>query len=111
MTPPELGDLLKQAQEAQAKIAKLQEALAQRRIEGEAGGGMVTVVVSGALRILEIKIDPSLFQAGDQEMIQDLTAAAINAALSNAQRIAQEEFQRASMGLQLPGMPGPGDSR
>jgi hypothetical protein len=108
MTPPELGDLLKHAQEAQAKLGKIQEALAQRRIEGEAGGGMVTVVVSGALRILEIKIDPSLFKAGDQEMIQDLTAAAVNAAISNAQRIAQEEFQRASMGFQLPGITGPG---
>jgi hypothetical protein len=111
MTPPELGDLLKQAQEAQAKIAELQEALAKRRIEGEAGGGMVVVAVSGALRILEIKIDPSLFKAGDQEMIQDLTAAAINAALTNAQRIAQEEFQRASAGFQLPGIPGPGGPR
>ena len=109
MTPPELGDLLKQAQEAQAKIAKLQETLAGRRIEGEAGGGMVVVAVSGALRILEIKIDPSLFQSGDQEMIQDLTAAAINAALANAQRMAQEELQRASMGFRLPGVSGPGN--
>jgi DNA-binding YbaB/EbfC family protein len=109
MTPPELGDLLKQAQEAQAKIAKLQETLAKRRIEGEAGGGMVVVAVSGALRVLEIKIDSALFKAGDQDMIQDLTAAAINAALANAQRIAQEEFQRVSMGFQLPGNTEPGN--
>jgi len=109
MTPPELGDLLKQAQEAQAKIAELQKKLAQRRIEGEAGGGMVVATVSGAMRILEIKIDPSLFAAGDQNMIQDLTAAAVNAALTKAQQIAQEEFQRASMGFQLPGMAGPGN--
>jgi len=111
MTPPEISDLLKQAQEAQAKIAELQQSLAKRRIEGESGGGMVVVVVSGALRILEIKIDPSLFAAGDQGMIQDLTAAAANAALTNAQRMVQEEIQRASIGFQLPGAAGPGDPR
>jgi hypothetical protein len=111
MTTPDIGSLLKQAQEAQTKIAELQASLATRRIEGEAGGGMVTVAVSGALRVLEIKIDPSLFAAGDQQMIQDLTAAAINSALGNAQRMVQEEIQRASMGLGMPGMPGPGIPR
>ncbi len=109
MTPPELGDLLKQAQEAQAKIAELQRSLAQRRIKGESGGGMVEVVVSGALRVLEVKIDPSLFAAGDQAMIQDLTAAAVNAAMTNAQQMVQEEFQRASIGFQLPGAVEPGN--
>ncbi len=108
MTPPELSDFLEKAQAAQAKIADLQRDLASRRIEGEAGGGMVTVVASGALRILEVRIEPSLLEGGDREMIQDLTAAAVNAALTNAQRMVQEEFQRASIGIQLPGAAGPG---
>lgn len=108
MTPPELSDFLEKAQAAQAKIAELQRGLASRRIEGEAGGGMVTVVASGALRILEVRIEPSLLEGGDREMIQDLTAAATNAALTNAQRMVQEEFQRASIGIQLPGAAGPG---
>jgi DNA-binding protein YbaB len=68
---------------------------------------MVTVVATGALRILEIRIEPSLLESGDASMIQDLTAAAVNAALTNAQRMVQEEFQRASIDIQLPGSVGP----
>ena len=68
---------------------------------------MVTVVATGALRILEIRIEPSLLESGDASMIQDLTAAAVNAALTNAQRMVQEEFQRASIDIQLPGSAGP----
>jgi DNA-binding protein YbaB len=68
---------------------------------------MVTVVATGALRILEIRIEPSLLESGDASMIQDLTAAAVNAALANAQRMVQEEFQRASIDIQLPGSVGP----
>ncbi len=109
MTPPQLSDFLEKAQAAQAKIAELQRDLAMRRIEGEAGGGMVKVVANGALRILEVRIESSLLEAGDREMIQDLTAAAVNAALTNAQRMVQEEFQRASIGIQLPGTASPGE--
>jgi DNA-binding YbaB/EbfC family protein len=102
MTNPDMGELLAKAQEAQAKLASLQQDLARRSVEGNAGGGMVTVKASGAMRILEIRFEPSLFESGDQQMIQDLTAAAVNAALTNAQRMVQEEFQRASIGFQLP---------
>ncbi len=109
MTPPELSDFLEKAQAAQAKIAELQRDLASRRVEGEAGGGMVKVVATGSLRIVEVRIEPSLLEAGDRDMIQDLTAAAVNAALMNAQRMVQEEFQRASIGIQLPGAADPGD--
>jgi hypothetical protein len=109
-SPPELSDLLRKAQEAQAKIADLQRELARRRVEGESGAGMVTVVATGALRILEVRIEPSLLESGDREMIQDLTAAAVNAALTKAQRMVQEELQRASIGMQLPGMAGSGGS-
>ena len=107
MTTPDFADLFQKAQQAQQKIAELQRDLAQRRVEGEAGGGMVTVVATGALRILEIRIEPSLLESGDSSMIQDLTAAAVNAALTNAQRMVQEEFQRASIDIQLPGSVGP----
>jgi hypothetical protein len=79
----------------------VQQQLAARRIEGAAGGGMVTVVVTGDLRVLEIRIEPSLFVSGDRQMIQDLTAAAVNAALANAQRVVQEELQRHTATLRL----------
>lgn len=108
MSQPDMNDLLAKAQEAQAKLASLQQSLARRSVEGSAGGGMVTVKATGELRVLEIRIEPSLLNSGDHGMIQDLTAAAVNAALANAQKMVQEEFQRASVGFQLPvPMPGP----
>jgi DNA-binding YbaB/EbfC family protein len=113
LTGPDLGEIFAKAQEAQAKLAGLQRELASRRVEGSAGGGMVTVVATGGLRILEIRIEPALANGGDLAMLQDLTAAAVNAALVNAQRMVQEELQRASIGFQLPGAPaagGPGET-
>jgi len=57
---------------------------------------------TGALRVLSISIEPALFTSGDREMLQDLTAAAVNAAIANAQRLMQEEVQKASTALGLP---------
>jgi DNA-binding YbaB/EbfC family protein len=105
MSKTDLGKLLAQAQQIQARMAEVQRDLARRRFEGSAGAGMVTAVASGELRILEIRIEPELLQSGDREMLQDLTAAAVNAALSNAQRGVQEELQRVSGGLSIP-VPG-----
>lgn len=93
MSQPDLSALLEKAKQMQTRLAEVQRELAQRRIEGSAGGGMVTVVATGDLRILEIRIEPSLLASGDREMLQDLTAAAVNAALANAQRAAQEALQ------------------
>jgi nucleoid-associated protein EbfC len=101
MSQPDLTTLLAKAKQMQTRLAEVQRELAQRRIEGSAGGGMVTVVVTGDLRILEIRIEPSLLASGDREMIQDLTAAAVNAALANAQRAVQEELQRHPVTLGL----------
>ena len=98
MNPQDLEQLMGQAQAAQSKLAELQRELALRRIEGSAGGGMVTAVATGELRILSIHIEPSLLASGDRDMLQDLTAAAVNAALMNAQKMVQEELQRASVG-------------
>ena len=101
MSQPDLADLLTKAKQMQTRLAEVQRELAQRRIEGASGGGMVTVVATGDLRILEIRIEPSLLASGDREMLQDLTAAAVNAALANAQRMVQEELQRHSATLGL----------
>ena len=99
MSQPDLGALLAQAQQMQAKMAELQRDLARRRVEGSAGGGMVRAVVSGELRVLELHVEPDLIASGDRNMLQDLCAAAVNAALTNAQRLMQEEIQRVSGGL------------
>lgn len=103
----DLGQLLEKAREAQQRLQALQKDLARRRVEGSAGGGMVRAVASGELRILELHIEPSLLETGDLAMLQDLTAAAVNAALTSAQRMIQEEMQKASSGLGLP-FGGPG---
>jgi len=105
-SPPDLPQILAQAQKLQAKMGQLQRELAVRRFEGSAGGGMVTAVVSGELRVLEIRIENTLVEDKDREMIQDLAAAAVNAALGNAQRGVQEEMQRLTGGLSLPGLGG-----
>jgi DNA-binding YbaB/EbfC family protein len=100
--PPDIGKLLAQAQQMQAKVVELQRELALRRVEGSAGGGMVTAVATGELRIVELSIEPGLAESGDRQMIQDLCAAAVNAALGEAQRMVQQEFQKLSGGMAIP---------
>ena len=102
----DLGDLMAKAQQAQAKLQELQRELAARKVEGTSGGGMVRVEASGARRVLRIEIEPSLVATGDHAMLQDLVAAAVNAALTNAQRMVQEEMQRASAQFSLPSFGG-----
>lgn len=106
MSPPDMNEVIAQAQQMQARMAQLQRDLALRSFEGSAGGGMVTATATGELRITAIAIEEQLLSGGDREMIQDLTAAAVNAALANAQRSVQEEFQKLSGGLRLPGVGG-----
>jgi DNA-binding YbaB/EbfC family protein len=103
MSAPDLGALLRRAQEVQERMAALQRELSRRRIEGSAGAGMVRAVVTGELRVLEIEIDPQLLASGDRSMLQDLIAAAVNTALGQAQRIVQEELQRAATSMQVAG--------
>jgi DNA-binding YbaB/EbfC family protein len=104
MNPSDLKELMVKAKQAQAKMAEIQRELAVRRVEGSAGGGMVTAVATGELRILKVEIEPSLLATGDREMIQDLTAAAVNAALGGAQKMVQEEIQRASATIAVPNL-------
>lgn len=106
MSNPDLGAWLRRAQEMQGRLAALQRELARRTVQGSAGAGLVTATVSGELRVLAIEIDPKLLAEGDRALLQDLTAAAVNAALQNAQRMVQEEMQRAAGALGLPGAPG-----
>ena len=105
MSQPDLSQLFAKAQEMQSRLAKVQQDLARRTVEASAGGGMVTVVASGELRIIEIRIEPGLVESGDRAMLQDLVAAAVNAALADAQKMVQEEMQRVA-GLPLVAAPG-----
>lgn len=108
-SPQDINKLLQQAQQMQAKVAELQRSLASKTFEGSSGGGMVKARASGELRIMKIEIEAGLIAGDDREMLQDLVAAACNAALENAQRGVQQEFQRLSGGMPgFPGFPGGG---
>ena len=103
---PNMGNLLKQAQQFQTKIAKLQEELEDRTVEASAGGGMVTVVVNGRQELLSINIEPEVINSDDKEMLQDLIQAAINDGLSKAKEMVNEEMGKLTRGLNLPNIPG-----
>lgn len=104
MSQGDVGGLLAKAQQMQERLVQLQQELAQRSVEAQAGGGMVTVVATGDLRIRSVRIEPSLLESGDLDMLQDLVAAAVNAALAQAQRMVQEEMQKAAGMAGLPGL-------
>ena len=102
----DLGGLLRQAQALQERLASAQEELATKTVEGTAGGGMVTAVVNGRLEIVSVRIDPTLLDPPDREMLQDLVVAAVNAAVRAAQKMMGEEMGKLTggLGIKLPGM-------
>jgi DNA-binding YbaB/EbfC family protein len=99
-----LGKLMKQAQEMQQKMAKLQEELSQREVEATSGGGMVRVKMNGQQEVLAVQIDPQVFTDADKEMLEDLMAAAFNEARRQALDLAKEEMSKLTGGLPLPGL-------
>lgn len=103
---PNMGNLMKQAQQFQTRMAKLQEELAEKTVEASSGGGMVTVVVNGQQQIVSIKIDPEVVDPDDIEMLQDLILAAINDGLTRAKDMVNEEMTKLTGGLNLPNIPG-----
>jgi DNA-binding YbaB/EbfC family protein len=103
---PNMGQLLKQAQKFQARMAELQEELNQRTVEASAGGGMVTAVANGKQEVLSITIDPEVVDPTDVEMLQDLILAAVNDALNRAKEMSNEEMGKLTKGMNIPGMPG-----
>ena len=94
MNADEMQEMMQRAQEMQSRMGEVQQQLAARRFEASSGGGMVHASVSGALRVLSIEIEASLADAGDRAMLQDLIAAAVNAALDKAQESVQQELAR-----------------
>lgn len=97
----ELGNILKQAQKMQEELQKTQERLAQEEVTGESGGDMVRVTMNGRHEVKRIEIDPALL-ADDKEMLEDLVAAAVNAAVQRVAEKTQEGMTGLTAGLQLP---------
>jgi len=103
---PQYQKMLRQVQDMQKAMAKAQEELADETVEASAGGGTVTVVVTGALEVREVRIDPAAVDPDDVEMLQDLVTAATNEALRAAQALAQQKLGGATAGVDLPTIPG-----
>ncbi len=98
------GDMMKQAQEMQAKLAQIQEEAGKRMVEASSGGGMVTVVANGKQEIVSIKIDREVVNPDEIEMLQDLVLAAVNEAKRKAQELMAEEMKGLTGGMNIPGL-------
>ena len=96
---PNMQQMMKQVQEMQAEMMKAQEQLKDLEVEASAGGGMVTVKVTGDLELREVRIDPQAVDPEDVEMLQDMVLAATNEALRSAQELAATKMQGATGGL------------
>jgi nucleoid-associated protein EbfC len=99
-----MGNLLKQAQEMQARMAKIQEELGQKSVEGSAGGGMVQVTVNGQFNLVAVKIEPSVINADEKEMLEDLILAAVNEGMRKARDMVSSEMSKLTGGLKIPGL-------
>jgi DNA-binding YbaB/EbfC family protein len=101
-----MAGIFKQAQEMQAKMSQIQEQLAQKTVEASSGGGMVKVVVNGQLVVSSVKIDPSVMNPQEIDMLEDLVLAAVNEGLRRAREMAAEEMSKVTGGLKIPGLTG-----
>jgi DNA-binding YbaB/EbfC family protein len=106
--PPNINKMLKQVQQMQVDMAKAQEQLKNEVVEASAGGGMVTVKVSGDLEVKEIRIDPDAVDPEDVELLQDMVLAATNEAIRSAQELANRKLGGLTGGLDLGGLGLPG---
>ena len=97
-----LGNLMKQAQQMQSKMADMQAKIGEMEVEGVSGGGMVKVTMTGKGETRRLKIDPSLVDKDDVEMLEDLVVAAINDARSKSEALMQGEMAKITAGLPLP---------
>jgi recombination protein RecR len=103
---PNMNQMMKQVQQMQAEMMKAQEQLKTEVVEASAGGGMVTVKVTGDLEIQEIRIDPQAVDPEDVELLQDMVLAAVNEALRSAQELAANRMGGLTGGLGDLGLPG-----
>ncbi len=96
---PDMNQMMRQMQQMQQEMEKAQESLKHESVEASAGGGMVTVKVSGEMEVLELKIDPEAVDPEDVDLLQDMVQAAVNEAFRAAQELAASKMGAATGGL------------
>lgn len=104
MPPKGMGSMLRQAQQLQQRVARLQEEMAGRTVETSVGGGMVKVVANGRQEIVSVTIEPEVVDPEDVEMLQDLIISAVNDALKKSQEMVAAEMAKLTGGLKIPGL-------
>ncbi|WP_374693374.1 YbaB/EbfC family nucleoid-associated protein [Acidithiobacillus sp. AMEEHan] len=99
-----LGNIMKQAQQMQERLQQVQEELAHVEVQGHAGGNLVEVTMTCRNDVRRVRIDASLLEDGDKEMLEDLVAAAVNDALRNAEKTSAERLSTVTGGMNIPGL-------
>lgn len=99
-----MAGMMKQAMEMKAKMEEMKEALADERVEASAGGGMVTVVVNGKMKLVSITIDPEVISSDDSEMLETLIRAAVNDAMDKMQDFVKSKMAELTGGINIPGL-------
>lgn len=100
----QMKNIMKQAQQLQNKMARLQEEMAEKTIEASSGGGMVKVVANGRQEIVSIRIEKEVVDPEDVDMLQDLILAAVNEALVQSQKMVSDEMSKLTGGMSIPGL-------
>jgi len=101
----QMQGMLKQVQQMQEKMQQVQEELEQKTLIEESGGGMIKVTINGKLQLTKIQIEKEVINPDDSEMLEDLVVAAVNKAIESAQKMSQEEMNKATSGI-MPKIPG-----
>ena len=99
-----MNNLARMAQQMQAQMARVQAELEALQLEGTAGGGAVTAVVTGKQELVSVRIDPSVVDPDDVDMLQDLVTAAVNDALRRARETAEQKLSAVTGGMRIPGL-------
>lgn len=100
----DVGKMMKQAQEMQKKMARVQEGLKERIVDATVGGGMVAVKVNGAQEVVDVKVSDEIMTSGDKAMLEELLISAVNEGLKKSRKLMEAEMGKVTGGLNLPGL-------
>jgi hypothetical protein len=99
-----MNNIVRQAQQMQKKISKVQEEIGEKEIEASTGGGVVTAVVTGNQELVEINIDPEVMDPDDVELLEEMIVGAVNQAMKLADDMMNEEIEKVTGGMNIPGL-------